>query len=123
MSRTIYPRRVNITTSAADRRGDGPRGGSGNTCSGDRAAMRARDKGGDTKRPKCPAEGCPRSHGGARPQTRPSKRRWDARRWRITPVADHCFDAAYLITVLGETPYPQAAQRDLNRVLKPSGRR
>ena len=38
------------------------------------------------------------------------------------PFPDHCFDAAYLVTVLGEIPDPQAALRDLGRVLKPSGR-
>ena len=38
------------------------------------------------------------------------------------PFADNCFDAAYLVTVLGELPDPQAALRDLARVLKPSGR-
>jgi SAM-dependent methyltransferase len=38
------------------------------------------------------------------------------------PFADHRFDAAYLVTVLGEIPDPQAALRDLGRVLKPSGR-
>ena len=38
------------------------------------------------------------------------------------PFADHCFDAAFLVTALGEIPDPQAALRDLNRVLKPSGR-
>jgi ubiquinone/menaquinone biosynthesis C-methylase UbiE len=32
------------------------------------------------------------------------------------------FDAAYLVTVLGEIPEPEAALRELRRVLKPSGR-
>ena len=38
------------------------------------------------------------------------------------PFPDRSFDAAYLVTVLGEIPDPQAALRDLARVLKPSGR-
>ena len=32
------------------------------------------------------------------------------------------FDAAYLVTVFGEIPQPEAALRELRRVLKPSGR-
>ena len=38
------------------------------------------------------------------------------------PFPDLCFDAAYLVTVLGEIPDPEAALRDLRRVLKPTGR-
>ena len=38
------------------------------------------------------------------------------------PYLDHCFDAAYLISVLGEIPDPLAALRELRRVLKPAGR-
>lgn len=38
------------------------------------------------------------------------------------PYPDDCFDAAYLITVLGEIPDPQAALGELRRVLKPHGR-
>ena len=38
------------------------------------------------------------------------------------PYPSHCFDAAYLITVLGEIPDPQAALNELERVLKPTGR-
>ena len=38
------------------------------------------------------------------------------------PFPDRSFDAAYLVTVLGELPDPQAALCDLGRVLKPSGR-
>jgi ubiquinone/menaquinone biosynthesis C-methylase UbiE len=37
------------------------------------------------------------------------------------PYADATFDAAYLITVLGEIPQPDAALRELARVLKPGG--
>ncbi|MEK6769188.1 MAG: methyltransferase domain-containing protein [Gemmatimonadota bacterium] len=43
----------------------------------------------------------------------------DARR---LPYADHVFDAAYLIGVLGEIPDGVAALRELHRVLKPGGR-
>ena len=43
----------------------------------------------------------------------------DARRM---PFADATFDAAYLITVLGEIPDQGAALRELRRVVKPSGR-
>jgi SAM-dependent methyltransferase len=38
------------------------------------------------------------------------------------PYEDESFDAAYLVTVLGEIPDQQAALRELRRVLKPSGR-
>jgi ubiquinone/menaquinone biosynthesis C-methylase UbiE len=38
------------------------------------------------------------------------------------PYPNDRFDAAYLITVLGEIPDPQAALRELRRVLKPGGR-
>lgn len=38
------------------------------------------------------------------------------------PYPDGCFDAAYLVTVLGETPEPQATLGELRRVLKPAGR-
>jgi SAM-dependent methyltransferase len=38
------------------------------------------------------------------------------------PYPDGCFDAAYLVTVLGEIPDPQAALIELRRVLKPTGR-
>ena len=38
------------------------------------------------------------------------------------PYADDSFDAAYLVTVLGEIPDQDAALRELRRVLKPSGR-
>lgn len=43
----------------------------------------------------------------------------DARR---LPFPDATFDAAYLVTVLGEIPDPAAAVRELRRVLKPTGR-
>ena len=43
----------------------------------------------------------------------------DARR---LPYPDRSFDAAYLISVLGEVPDEQAALRELHRVLKPGGR-
>jgi ubiquinone/menaquinone biosynthesis C-methylase UbiE len=43
----------------------------------------------------------------------------DARR---LPYPDRSFDAAYLISVLGEVPDEQAALRELQRVLKPGGR-
>ncbi len=43
----------------------------------------------------------------------------DARR---LPYSDRSFDAAYLISVLGEVPDEQAALRELHRVLKPGGR-
>lgn len=38
------------------------------------------------------------------------------------PYPDSRFDAAYLITVLGEIPDPEAALGELRRVLKPAGR-
>ena len=46
-------------------------------------------------------------------------RRGDA---RTLPYADHTFDAAYLVTVLGEIPDERAVLRELRRVLKPDGR-
>lgn len=46
-------------------------------------------------------------------------RQGDAQR---LPYLDHGFDAAYLISVLGEIPDPVAALRELRRVLKPEGR-
>ena len=41
---------------------------------------------------------------------------------RQLPFPAATFDAAYLVTVLGEIPEPAAAVRDLRRVLKPTGR-
>ena len=41
---------------------------------------------------------------------------------RSMPYADDSFDAAYLITVLGEIPDQDAALRELRRVVKPDGR-
>ena len=38
------------------------------------------------------------------------------------PYEDACFDAAFLVTVLGEVPDQDAALRELARVLKPGGR-
>src|SRR4051794_29480803 len=38
------------------------------------------------------------------------------------PYPDASFDAAYLVTVLGEIPDQHAALRELRRVLKPDGR-
>jgi ubiquinone/menaquinone biosynthesis C-methylase UbiE len=38
------------------------------------------------------------------------------------PYSDDSFDAAYLVSVLGEIPDPPAALRELRRVLKPDGR-
>ena len=38
------------------------------------------------------------------------------------PYPDGCFDAAYLVTAVGEIPKPDAALRELRRVLKPDGR-
>jgi len=38
------------------------------------------------------------------------------------PYGDESFDAAYLVTVLGEIPNREAALRELHRVLRPSGR-
>jgi ubiquinone/menaquinone biosynthesis C-methylase UbiE len=41
---------------------------------------------------------------------------------RSLPYADDSFDAAALTAVLGEVPDPDAALREINRVLKPGGR-
>jgi SAM-dependent methyltransferase len=41
---------------------------------------------------------------------------------RELPFPDDSFDAAYLVTVLGEVPDQAAALAELRRVLKPSGR-
>jgi ubiquinone/menaquinone biosynthesis C-methylase UbiE len=41
---------------------------------------------------------------------------------RSLPYPDGTFDAAYLVTVLGEIPDQGAALRELRRVLKPDGR-
>lgn len=41
---------------------------------------------------------------------------------RTLPYANDTFDAAYLITVLGEIPDQDAAVRELARVLRPGGR-
>jgi ubiquinone/menaquinone biosynthesis C-methylase UbiE len=41
---------------------------------------------------------------------------------RDLPFDDASFDAAYLVTVLGEIPDPGAAVREIRRVLKPGGR-
>jgi ubiquinone/menaquinone biosynthesis C-methylase UbiE len=41
---------------------------------------------------------------------------------RALPFADDTFDAAYLVTVLGEIPGRLAALSELRRVLKPGGR-
>jgi ubiquinone/menaquinone biosynthesis C-methylase UbiE len=41
---------------------------------------------------------------------------------RHLPFPDAAFDAAYLVTVLGEIPDPAVAVRELRRVLKPAGR-
>ena len=38
------------------------------------------------------------------------------------PFEDGTFDAAYLVTVLGEIPDQAAAMRELSRVLRPGGR-
>lgn len=46
-------------------------------------------------------------------------RRGDAQK---LPYHDHTFDAAYLISVLGEIPDAVVALRELRRVLKPDGR-
>jgi SAM-dependent methyltransferase len=46
-------------------------------------------------------------------------RRGDA---RALPYENATFDGAYLVGVLGEIPDPQAALRELRRVLKPNGR-
>jgi len=41
---------------------------------------------------------------------------------RSLPFGDDTFDAAYLVTVLGEIPDQGAALRELRRVVKPTGR-
>ena len=41
---------------------------------------------------------------------------------RTLPYEDDSFDAAYLVTVLGEIPDQDAALRELRRVLRPGGR-
>jgi ubiquinone/menaquinone biosynthesis C-methylase UbiE len=41
---------------------------------------------------------------------------------REMPYEDDTFDAAYLVTVLGEIPDQDAALRELRRVVKPNGR-
>ncbi len=41
---------------------------------------------------------------------------------RDLPFEDGSFDAAYLVTALGEIPDPGAAMREIRRVLKPGGR-
>jgi ubiquinone/menaquinone biosynthesis C-methylase UbiE len=41
---------------------------------------------------------------------------------REMPYPDASFDAAYLVTVLGEIPDQEAALRELRRVVKPAGR-
>ena len=41
---------------------------------------------------------------------------------RELPYPDDSFDAAYLVTVLGEIPDQDAALRELRRVVKPDGR-
>jgi ubiquinone/menaquinone biosynthesis C-methylase UbiE len=41
---------------------------------------------------------------------------------RSLPFGDDSFDAAYLITVLGEIPDQEAALRELRRVVRPGGR-
>ena len=46
-------------------------------------------------------------------------RQGDAQRM---PYPDASFDAAYLVSVLGEIPDPRSALRELRRVLKPDGR-
>jgi ubiquinone/menaquinone biosynthesis C-methylase UbiE len=38
------------------------------------------------------------------------------------PYADHAFDGAYLVTVLGEVPDPARALAELARVVRPGGR-
>jgi SAM-dependent methyltransferase len=40
----------------------------------------------------------------------------------VMPYDDGSFDAAFLVTVLGEIPHQDAALRELARVLKPGGR-
>ena len=39
----------------------------------------------------------------------------------LLPFADHSFDVAYFMTVLGEIPDKQAALEEVNRVLRPGG--
>jgi ubiquinone/menaquinone biosynthesis C-methylase UbiE len=41
---------------------------------------------------------------------------------RTLPYADAVFDAAFLVTVLGEIPDQEAALRELRRVVRPGGR-
>ncbi|HEY6695898.1 MAG TPA: methyltransferase domain-containing protein [Solirubrobacteraceae bacterium] len=41
---------------------------------------------------------------------------------RSLPYRDAAFDAAYLVTVLGEIPDQEAAMRELRRVVRPGGR-
>jgi ubiquinone/menaquinone biosynthesis C-methylase UbiE len=41
---------------------------------------------------------------------------------RDLPYEDNSFDAAFLVTVLGEIPDQEAALRELGRVLRPGGR-
>lgn len=41
---------------------------------------------------------------------------------RTLPYEDECFDAAYLVTVLGEIPDQDAALRECARILRPGGR-
>jgi len=41
---------------------------------------------------------------------------------RSLPYRDDAFDAAYLVTVLGEIPDQEAALRELRRVVRPGGR-
>ena len=40
----------------------------------------------------------------------------------LLPYPSGCFDAAYLVTVLGEIPDPDEALWEMRRVLKPAGR-
>jgi ubiquinone/menaquinone biosynthesis C-methylase UbiE len=58
-----------------------------------------------------------RAHGEGLTNIEP--RRGDA---RALPYEDATFDAAYLVTVLGEVPDQDAALAELRRVLKPNGR-
>jgi ubiquinone/menaquinone biosynthesis C-methylase UbiE len=37
------------------------------------------------------------------------------------PFDDGTFDAAYMITVIGEIPQPERAMKEISRVLKPTG--
>lgn len=41
---------------------------------------------------------------------------------RSLPYPDECFDAAFICLTLGEVPEPDAAVRELGRVLRPGGR-